>query len=1001
MRTKTISWLGAVSSLLLPATAAAFQPHQHQGTELPDGLVVDEGAPVRSQPDVEWRSAESLPSLRGFVQRAGPRWQVLWDRDRHLPSRVMGSGIHLPGTIESAEKAELEVRRILGEHLSVFAPGAALSDFELVTNELSHGLRTLGFVQHAHGVPVLGAQLSVRIKNDRLFVFASEAIPHVEVQLPRPEAWGSQEAQAVRAASDLIERRYRAKGQLRHVKGPMVLPLIRPASVQTRAVFEVVLDTQAPVGRWSVFVDANTLLPVAHEQTLRFASGTLRYNAPERRPGATRVDMLARWADVTVNGNAVRTSTGGAVEWDGEDAAELQVRAVGPYVRVLNAAGSPAQATLNLEPGGEAVWNASANENEDSQVVTFVASELVKDRARIIAPSMSYLASQLEATVNMDQACNAYSDGITINFFASSNQCENTGRLPDVVFHEFGHSFHYNAILRGVGRFDTALSEGASDYLAATITNDSGMGRGFFRSDRPLRELDPIGTENMWPRDVGEAHQTGIIFGGAMWDLRKTFVSKMGEASGVAYTDQLWYQVLQRSADIPSTFVEILAADDDDGDLSNGSPNFCDINHAFALHGLADPTASGLTFGPVSYSGPAFSVSIEGNARCPGSAAVGAHLLHRSRAEPTLETRVPLTLGAAGFEGELPVLADGEVLQYRVEIELENGDKRYLPHNPADPYYEKYFGPVTPIYCTNFDNDPWAEGWTHMLVSGSEREGADDWQWGPPLGKVGSGDPGYAFAGDFVIGNDLGIGENWDGRYQGRKVNQAVTPAINVADFDKVRLQYRRWLTVEDGESDQGSILANDIPVWSNFVGAELGPIHHEDREWRFQDVDVTSEVVADHVQITFRLTSDRSLAFGGWTIDDFCIVGTKADHRVPACGDGILDEGELCDDGNLQDGDGCESSCAPTPAAPICGNGVIEAGEICDDGNDAAGDGCLSCLAETTEEPTVPTPSLDDRVLEEEGCGCRTSGDSNRAEGLVFLALALGLVLSRRRRTS
>jgi len=30
-----------------------------------------------------------------------------------------------------------------------------------------------------------------------------------------------------------------------------------------------------------------------------------------------------------------------------------------------------------------------------------------------------------------------------------------------------------------------------------------------------------------------------------------------------------------------------LALDDNDGDVSNGTPNFCEINKAFAKHGLA------------------------------------------------------------------------------------------------------------------------------------------------------------------------------------------------------------------------------------------------------------------------------------------------------------------------------------------------------------------------------------------------------------------------------
>src|SRR5262249_14545357 len=124
--------------------------------------------------------------------------------------------------------------------------------------------------------------------------------------------------------------------------------------------------------------------------------------------------------------------------------------------------------------------------------------------------------------------------------------------------------------------------EGLSDYLAATITNDPAMGRGFFKSSAPLRHIDPVGMEHTWPRDVAGPHYTGLIFSGAMWDLRKLLVEKYGQEAGVALADRLWYATLQRATGIPSTYVEVLAEDDDDGDLSNGTPNICDINAAFA-----------------------------------------------------------------------------------------------------------------------------------------------------------------------------------------------------------------------------------------------------------------------------------------------------------------------------------------------------------------------------------------------------------------------------------
>ncbi|MFP6664541.1 MAG: DUF4215 domain-containing protein [Deltaproteobacteria bacterium] len=64
------------------------------------------------------------------------------------------------------------------------------------------------------------------------------------------------------------------------------------------------------------------------------------------------------------------------------------------------------------------------------------------------------------------------------------------------------------------------------------------------------------------------------------------------------------------------------------------------------------------------------------------------------------------------------------------------------------------------------------------------------------------------------------------------------------------------------------------------------------------------------------------------------------------ACGDGTIDEGEVCDDGNLRGCDGCSSDCSRIDN--ICGDGLLECNEICDDGNMDDGDGCEATCAPT-----------------------------------------------------
>ena len=57
------------------------------------------------------------------------------------------------------------------------------------------------------------------------------------------------------------------------------------------------------------------------------------------------------------------------------------------------------------------------------------------------------------------------------------------------------------------------------------------------------------------------------------------------------------------------------------------------------------------------------------------------------------------------------------------------------------------------------------------------------------------------------------------------------------------------------------------------------------------------------------------------------------------ACGDGVVQTGEMCDDGNDNESDGCTSLCRP----PECGDAIVSTGEQCDDGNDNETDDCTS----------------------------------------------------------
>lgn len=970
-------WAALTAPLLLvTATAQAVVPRTgprlaaEELTAMPAALVA---RPLRTQPRLRWQ-APAGPAWQAFTTAAGGRWRAALDPATGVPSRIWGSGIAAPGTVASAAAAEAFARTLLRTHLALLAPGAASTDFVLVANHTDGAIRSVGFAQQAGGRRVVGGQISFRFKRDRLIAIGSEALPRVEVAVPR--------ARLARATLHT-----RATAALRHdlalpaapVSAPgdeVVLPLVADDAVLGfRLARPVTIDGGAE-GRYLAYADVATGGILAVRQLNTYATGTLRYRAVDRFPGRGRVDVAAPGTAVTVAGAPQTTTAEGGVTWAGDAATTVETTTRGDLVTIVNkesTEGPLATASLALTPGGVALWDATAAPLEDAQVNVFIHTQQVKAYvATNLDAAIPLLAEQMTANVNIGQECNAFFDGETINFFQASDRCQNTGLLQDVIFHEFGHALHTAEIVPGVGAFDGAMSEGASDFLAATITRDPGMGRGFFYSDLPLRDLDPADRENVWPQDIREIHYTGLIYGGTMWDLRKAMIAVHGEAEGIRLTSKIFLGTLRRATSIPTSLIEALVEDDDDGDLDNGTPNECVIRGAFGRHGLR--TASGQVRAPgslVSEQARSTLVRVELtglSARCGTDdvEAVTVDWRPSGAAEPAAGS-VPAARAVDGsYYVQLPLALEGKVL-YRARVTFTDGSVLTLSDNLADPYYELYQGDTIPLYCTDFEGgDPFAEGWT----TGSLDQTASPWAWGPAM-PGGATDPAVAFSGTHLLAQALG------GDYAPGTGSWVQMPTVDVGRWTDVRLQYRRWLAVEDSYFDQARVLVNGKQAWLNFT-ADVGDssaTHHIDREWRFHDVGLSGYTPGRELTVRWELTADQGLQLGGWQVDDVCIVA----NVNSVCGDGVKSVTEGCDSGvdNADAPNACRTYCL----RPACGDGIVDDGEQCDVG--PGGDGACSAACQ-------------DITLPELGGCCSADGGPG---GSLALAGALGALLLRRRR--
>ena len=821
-------------------------------------------------------AATPARSASAFTALARDGWRATWDRDTGVAARVWGSYIAVPGAMADPAIAEAAARRFLAAHADVLAPGANARDFVLVANQIDDGIRTVGFAQTWGGVPVVGGGLGFVFARDRLFAIGSSAWPHVTASLP-----------IVRA-----------------VRGTRkILPIVDAVRGGAIAYHDVDVIEDAHTRR---YVDSHGR-ELARESRIMTATGTLQYNAGVRYAGGARDDFAVPAAEITVNGTAATTSATGGFSWAGTMPATVVPGLVGTYVRVINQAGPLATATLTAQPGASVVWNLASDELGDAQLSTYVYANLAKERARIVNPSVTaWLDTRLDFYVNENGSCNAYSTGNDIHLFRKDAQCENSGRLADVVFHEFGHSLHNNSAIPGMGAFESHLSEGLADFFAANLTDDPVVGRGFFLDNSPLRDIDPVGSERVYPLDFDfDPHVSGLIIAGALWDLRKALIEGLGPAAGVARAEKIFTGIMQRADDIGTTFTAALIADDDDADLGNKTPNYCAIERAFGAHGLVPELATTRVHPPV-VEGLAIAVTVETPVAATCAPPTVDRILVTWRVGDGVPSSFELASQGATWTGAFPAQPDGTVLAYTVEVVFDDGSVQLFPNNAADPLYQLFVGDAVPLYCESFDVDPMWEQTSNLGL---------EWQWGAPAVGQAGGDPTGARTGTNVLGTDL----SGDGRYRSNLIVSTSTPVIDVSMYQRVHLQYWRWLTVEDGVFDQASIHANDTKIWGNASSAS-GTLDHVDREWRYHDVDVTPYVTDGSLRVTWRLATDFGKELGGWTLDDVCVVGLVKNAR---CGDGVLDEGELCDDGNTADGDGCD---------PTCGEEIIAGGGGCCD---------------------------------------------------------------------
>lgn len=202
-------------------------------------------------------------------------------------------------------------------------------------------------------------------------------------------------------------------------------------------------------------------------------------------------------------------------------------------------------------------------------------------------PGFNGLAA-LGVLVNVNNTCNAYWAGGFLAFFRSGGGCANSAYL-DVVAHEYGHGFHdwFHGSTNPAG-----FSEGIADHLAYFRTGSRQFGRNFHGPGVPIRDYGPGGAAALtqWPCTGCEPHVRGQVWAGFTMDLKDNLVASWGGLPGQAYWNSITLTMYATNpADEAEAVTEAYLMDDNDANLSNGTPRCRDLTAAARRHSLPVP----------------------------------------------------------------------------------------------------------------------------------------------------------------------------------------------------------------------------------------------------------------------------------------------------------------------------------------------------------------------------------------------------------------------------
>ncbi len=485
------------------------------------------------------------------------------------------------------------------------------------------------------GIPIENARVVFRVNHGNLIQWGTENLPPAGVAVPQVKVTYKQAlanlASYVGGLSPLTDTIIE-NGTL-HLMPTVVSDAPVGKGYELTNFYQFSFHREGVMGTWRARIDAATgeIIEFADANEYAQATGGIYEDSPTTGPEIVRP---MPFTNLSTGGY---TNSGGVFA-GGSPTSSLQ----GQYVRITDTCGS---ISLGVNGSGDLAFGTSGGTdcttpgvggagNTHSSREQFYQVNRIKEVAKGWLPSNTWLNAQLLVNVNLNQTCNAYWNGSSLNFFKSGGGCNNTGQISGVSLHEFGHGIDQND---GTGTApEGGTGEAYGDTTAVIALHASCIGAGFLSSNcggygdactscTGVRDVDYAKHASNTPATVAnftqvrcsagsgpcgkEVHCESYVPSQAIWDFANRDLP--GPGLGPAWTtlSRLWY--LSRSTATSSfsctktgTFTSngcnagswwktMRAADDDDGNLANGTPHGAALYAAFNRHLIACTTDAG------------------------------------------------------------------------------------------------------------------------------------------------------------------------------------------------------------------------------------------------------------------------------------------------------------------------------------------------------------------------------------------------------------------------